>query len=272
MYTDPPTLTRLASAPFADTVDPRFLFRTRQHERALSRLLHVIRGHRALGLVYGDSGTGKTLLSQQLLLELRDTYYHPVVVLAFPGMSRLALLQQMCSELGISANGRYTSEWLHALERWVIDQHREGRRLVVFVDEAHFLRSDALHLLRTISNLETPAEKLVTAILFAEKGLIRRLRHPSYASLSGRICQEVELVPLSAEETQQYVKFRLLVAGMSPVTFSDEALEAIYQLSHGVPREISKAADNALVEASSIGRSAIGAEQVLAAGRRGYSG
>lgn len=271
MYTDSPPVSRLSPPPFADTVDPRFFFRTRQHERALNRVLHVIRGHRALALVYGESGTGKTLTSQQLLQELRDSEYVPVLVLAYPGMSRLAVLQQICSELGVTEKGRYTTDWLHALERWVIDQHREGRRLVILVDEAHFLSSDALHLLRTISNLETPMEKLVTTVLFSETGLLRRLRHPGYAALRGRICQEIELLPLTREETEQYVKFRLLVAGLSPAMFDDEALAAIFQLSRGVPREISRVADAALLEASCNNAPAVDAQQVLAVGRQRYA-
>lgn len=270
MLTDPPTLTRLSVMPFSDTVDPRFFFRTRQHERALNRMLYVVRAHRALGLLYGDSGTGKTLVSQQLMLELRDTYFHPVLVLAYPGMSRMALLKQICTDLDVVENGRYTTDWLYALERCVIDMHRDQKRLVILVDEAHFLSSEALHLLRTISNLETPAEKLVTTILFAETALMRRLSHPSYASLRGRITQEVRLEPLTAEETEQYIKFRLLVAGMAPTVFTPEAMQAIYQLSRGVPREVSKAADNALLEASADRhQTGIGAEFVFSGGRKG---
>lgn len=239
----------LLRSPFADTVNPDFFFQTSQHERAYHRMKLCIQDGRALGLVWGPSGTGKTLLSQILLRELNPVKHVPVVILATPHMSKTGLLREIVKELEMETPARTADDLLDVIHQRIIDEHHAGRRVVIFMDESHFLSSQALHMVRTLTNLETAEEKLVTVILFAEEALRRRLRHPSYDSLRGRISIQAYLAALTPEETEQYIKFRLLVAGGETSLFEPETFNRIHEHSGGVPREISKLADNALLEA-----------------------
>src|SRR3712207_9425285 len=69
--------------------------------------------------------------------------------------------------------------------------------------------------------------------------------------LKDRITIFGALTPLTYEDAVALIDFRWKVAGGSAHPFDDEALEAIFKYSKGLPRKISKLCDNALIRALS---------------------
>jgi len=247
--------------PFGDSVNPEFFFRTEAHEEAFVRMRKCIDEHISLGLTTAPSGTGKTLLTQILLTELDSTRYEPILVLAYPGMKRLGLLREVASEMGMELNHRATLH--HAMEgiqEAIVALHRAGRKLVIIIDECHFLGVEALQMVRTLSNLELPDRKLVTILLFGEESFLQKMGKPEYASIFNRMFVRTHLRPLSAEETQQYVKFRCLVSGGSPGLFAPGFYPRLHELSRGIPREINRLCHEALFEATRAGVKTVGEE------------
>ncbi len=234
--------------PFQDNIDTDLFFRTRQHEEALLKIAMGLRDKHALILLAGVSGTGKTLVSQAALREMDGLLYKPVLILAHPGMSRAGLLSAIVQELELKP-GRFSAQRLRAVQDKALRLYAEGRRLVIIIDEAHFLKADALHLLRTLSNLETEKEKLVTVLLCAELALLRRLRAPSYAALRGRITFVITLSPLSAVDLEQYVKYRLLKCGAEPDLLPPEVYPLALEKSGGIPRQVNRLFYCAFIEA-----------------------
>jgi len=188
------------------------------------------------------------MVSQVALRALDRDLYKPVLVLAYPGMSRAGLLAAILSELEIPA-ARFAHDRLQQIQEAALGLYNAGGRLVIIIDEAHFLQADALHLLRTLSNLETELEKLVTVLLCAEQSLIRRLRAPSYAALRGRINFAIQLDPLSAEALEQYVKYRLLKCGGPPELLTPAIYKLLYEKSGGIPRALNRLLYGSFIEA-----------------------
>lgn len=250
--------------PFNDSVNPEFFYRTQTHETAFVRMMMCARQHKALGLVWGRSGTGKTLLTQMLLAGLSGGEFIPVVILANPGMSKMGLLGCILDELEIARpSGRgSTQEYLECIHSYLMQSYSMGQRVVLIIDETHFLQADQLHMIRALTNMETPQEKLCTIIMLAEETFPRRLRHKRYNSLRSRIAMSSYLMPLSASDTEQFIKFRLLVAGSSEELFDWECFELIHAKTGGICREISKLADNALLETYLQGQSKVTREIV----------
>ncbi|MBI4832520.1 MAG: ExeA family protein [Candidatus Lindowbacteria bacterium] len=249
----------LQRMPFNDSVNPEFFYRTAGHEAALVRMMVCAKQHKALGLIWGRSGTGKTLLAQMLLTALEGNEFIPAVILANPGMSKTSLLACIMEELGIPRtvvreNAQACLENIHS---FLMESYSRGQRVVIIIDEAHFLPSDQLHMIRTLTNLETPQEKLCTVIMMAEETFPRRLRHKRYSSLRGRIALSSYLMPMSRAETEQYMKFRLMIAGSNDDLFSADCYDLIHAHTGGICREISKIADNALMEAYLRGESKV---------------
>jgi general secretion pathway protein A len=260
----------LSSNPFADCVHPSFFFRTESHAEAFRSMMLAIEFHASLGLVTGPSGTGKTLVSQLLLEHLDPSKYQVILVLVTPGLSKTGLLREILSELNIAlpAGINRVQDLVKLLSNQIIDLHERGRRLVMIVDECHLLDADCLHVIRTISNIEIPERKLSTSLLFGESRLNQRLEHPSYESLRNRIYLRAQLQPLSAEETGQYVKYRLLVAGCMAELFTVDALEALHAHSRGVCRTLNKLCMLSLIEGAAHQRQRVDAGIVAACSAR----
>lgn len=254
----------LQKNPFRDTIDTELFFRTRQHEDAALKIKIGIEDHHALILLTGASGTGKTLASQVVLRSLAKDRFESSFVFVFPGMGKGALLGAIITELGLEP-GRYMQDRLRQIQEKAMELHRQEQRLVIVIDEAHFLKSDALHALRTMSNLETEHDKLVTVLLIAEQSLRRRLKAPSYASLRGRITFSIDLLPLSLSDLEQYVKYRILKCGGQFDFFSNEIYGLVHQLSGGIPREINRLLYATLIEAMAANQHTITAELLASA-------
>jgi general secretion pathway protein A len=77
--------------------------------------------------------------------------------------------------------------------------------------------------------------------------------------LKQRIAVKIKLKSFSEEDTRNYIKHRLTVAGSNGEIFSDEAYSLIYQYTHGLPRLINAVCDNALLEGYLFNKNAIDA-------------
>ncbi len=239
----------LEENPFADCVHPAYFFRTEKHAAALRDMMLAVEFNTALGLVTGPSGAGKTLISQMLLRHLDELDQPVILVPVTPGLTMSGLLREILSELEIALPTGIlrVQDLLKLLSNYIIELHEEGHRLVILIDECHFLSADCLHILRTISNLETPEGKLVTCLLFGESRFLQRLQHPTYESLLNRIFLRCQLGHLSAEDTEQYLKFRLMTAGRMSDLFTPEACHMVYEKTGGICRRISKLATLSLI-------------------------
>jgi len=258
----------LKQNPFKDTLDTDLFYRTRQHEEALVKIRIGMDDCHALILLTGQSGTGKTLLSQLVIRSLDPRRFVPIFVPVYPGMGKGMLLAQILAETDQPNSCRFTHERLSLLQEAALALHSSGQRLVVIIDEAHFLKADALHILRTLSNLETEKEKLVTVLLIAENSLARRLSSPSYASLRSRITFAVNLAPLTRAETEQFIKFRLLKCGGPPKLLSDDGYDAVHRMSGGIPREINRLLYNGFLEALSCNQQIVSGALIETAGHK----
>lgn len=250
--------------PFLDSVNPQFFFRTEAHEDAYIKMKKCIEENIAIGLTTALSGTGKTLLTQILLTELEPEHYEPILVLAYPGMTRTALLREVAMETGVQdlAPRAPLHTIMAAIQDRIVELHRGGRKLVIIIDECHFLGVEALQMVRTLSNIELPEKKLITILLFGEDSFLAKMNKPEYASVFNRMFVRARLRPLSEDETRQYVKFRCLVSGGRAGIFSEEFFAALHRLSGGVPRQINRLCHTAMFEAARGGMPLVGKEQL----------
>jgi type II secretory pathway predicted ATPase ExeA len=66
--------------------------------------------------------------------------------------------------------------------------------------------------------------------------------------LKQRVAVKISLKEFSENDTKDYIKHRLTVAGCPKEIFSAEAVQLIYEFPNGVPRLINTVCDNALLE------------------------
>jgi len=241
----------LNEAPFSITPDPAFVYLSPEHREALAHLLYGVGKGGSGGFVQltGEVGTGKTTLCRCLLEQLPPQTR--VALVLNPLLTPRELLATICEELGIPTSGIASSNkaLVDALNRYLLEQHALGRRVVVVIDEAQNLSPEALEQVRLLTNLETDKEKLLQMVLLGQPELRQLLQRRDLRQLAQRITARYHLAPLDEKESAAYVRHRMQVAGAQRTPFTRSALRALYQRSAGVPRLINIIADRALAGA-----------------------
>jgi general secretion pathway protein A len=154
-------------------------------------------------------------------------------------------------------------ESLRRLEYILGENVQAGRHAVVVVEEAHLLEDsgllEPLRLLLNLGPLEKPSFSL---LLVGQPTLLPMVQR--CGPFDERLDVKVLLPALSAEETAEYVQHRLSAAGASREIFSEDGLEAVHELSAGVPRRINRLCDLALLVGFANGQHTIDAETLRA--------
>ena len=240
----------LTEKPFAITPDPRYLFLSERHAEALAHLLYGIDDAGGFVQLTGEVGTGKTTMVRSLLGQLPA--HADVALILNPRVTPEEFLGAIADELHLAvpegARGSVKAV-VDLLNRFLLDAHARGRRVVVIVDEAQQLSADVLEQVRLLTNLETETQKLLQVILVGQPELRDVLARNDLRQLAQRITGRYHLDPLSKAESAAYVRHRLRVAGATTDVFSTGAIAELHRLAHGVPRLINVIADRALLGA-----------------------
>jgi general secretion pathway protein A len=235
-----------SEAPFSITPDPRFLFFSARHQEAFNHLLFGIRERKGFIQLTGEVGAGKTTLCRALLEELGPEVETALIL--NPVLTAPQLLRSILAELGVAVGRIDRARCLEELNRYLLEQVAAGRDVVLIVDEAQDLSAELLEQVRLLSNLETDQRKLLQIVLIGQPELRGLLDQPRLRQLRQRITVRYHLGPLSREETERYIRYRLLVAGAnSRPTFTRWALAGIHRYAGGVPRLINAVADKTLL-------------------------
>lgn len=236
----------LREKPFALSPDPRYLYLAGSHREALAHLLYGIEQGEGFISVTGEVGTGKTTLCRTLLERLDgDT---ELAFLFNPSRTALELLQSICAEFDLPAEGLARRTLMAQLDSFLVEQKRLGRRVLLIIDEAQTLSENTLEQVRLLSNLETSREKLIQILLLGQPELDRKLDGQGLRQLRQRISVRWKLEPLGAEETRAYVRHRVAIAAGQPKElFTEAALHQIHRRTGGIPRLINQLCDRALL-------------------------
>lgn len=223
--------------PFRLTPDPRYLYLSAKHREALGHLVYGIHEGAGFVAITGEIGAGKTTLLRSLLSRADDTTQYAYIL--NPVLTGLELMQEINHELGIPSAGT-RREMLSALNHFLLDQKRRGRRVVIVIDEAQALDGATLEQLRMLSNFETETAKLLQIVLVGQPELRDVLARPELEQLNQRVTVRWHLGPLDRAETAKYVEHRVTTAagGRPRTLFTRGAIGQIYGYSRGVPRLI----------------------------------
>jgi general secretion pathway protein A len=236
----------LREQPFSATPDPKFLFLTPGHREALAQLIYGVQEGKGFIVLTGEVGTGKTTLLRTFMERIgtnTDVAFIFDSTMPFDG-----LLEYMLEDFGIPTPGRTRAQRLFALNRFLIERRRDGQTAAVIVDEAQNLSLANLEHLRLLSNFEMPTGKLLQIILVGQPELREKLARPELRQLRQRLGMRCAIPPLTPEETRNYIRSRLHVAGASDTRlFTDAAVERIAAYTNGIPRLVNILCDHCLL-------------------------
>jgi general secretion pathway protein A len=235
---------------FQNTPDPRFLYRSEQHEESLMRLIYTVRERMGAAMLTGVFGCGKTVLGQALLEEISTDRYK-VAFVTNPQLEYVELLRAIVRNLKdvplpFKKDELSADYLLETLNTILLNNMRDGRDTVIIIDEAHVIRDERIFEgLRLLLNFQLRDRFLLTLLLFGQPELLPMIE--SNKQLEQRIAIKCHIAQLNEKETKEYIMHRLNVAGRNSSIFSDEAIRLIYEHSGGIPRRINRICDLSLL-------------------------
>ncbi|MEZ6112544.1 MAG: AAA family ATPase [Pirellulaceae bacterium] len=247
--------------PFAAAPQADRYFAAESIEHARQTLARAIERAEGPAMVVGPAGTGKTLLCQVLAEQFADSFR--VATLSGARLcTRRALLQNILFELGLPYRDMEEGEL-----RLSLMDHLEGgsrhRTLLLIVDEAHTLPMRLLEELRLLTNLIHDGQPRVRLLLAGGPALEEHFANPKLESFNQRLAARCYLHSFSRDESFRYVRWQIDSAGAnSGALVRDDALQAAYTASDGIPRLLNQVFDHALFLAAAGGHRAIDGEAI----------
>jgi MSHA biogenesis protein MshM len=263
----------LREQPFSLTPDTSFFFACTSYQEALNTLLVAARNGEGFIKIVGEVGNGKTLLCRKFLATLNDNQNSAAAssttaigtqddaaptrargkfataYIPNPYLEPRSLLLALADEFRIQLDKNVDQhELLKQLTLALLNFAREGKRVLVCLDEAQAMPLESLEVLRLLTNLETEKRKLMQVVLFGQPELDERLKQNSVRQLRQRISFQYVLKGLQRDELDRYVRYRLQVAGYKGETlFNSSAVARLHSVTGGTPRLVNIIANKALM-------------------------
>jgi len=256
----------LTERPFSIAPDPHYLYMSLRHKEAMAHLSYGLSQGGCFIVLTGEVGTGKTTLCRNLLSDLPENV--DVALILNANINESELLQTVCDELNITYTERHTQkQLLDLINQYLLATFADNRHTVLIIDEAQLLSRNVLEQVRLLTNLETTKSKLLQIILIGQPELNDLLSRNDLRQLAQRVTARYHLGALQRGEIEEYVNYRLGVAGCRQPLFSRQALNKIHALTAGIPRKINVLADHSLLAAYSQAQSVVDAKTVKKASR-----
>jgi len=234
--------------PFDKDVAPDDLFETSSLAELTARLRHLL-DMRGIGLVTGESGSGKTTACRRLVAGL-NTGLHRVLYVSLTTGNVMDLYKTIAWELGLPTERNRAALFKH-IRTEVSRLCAENRlRPILIVDEAHHLRTDVLEDLRLLTNYAMDSENRLCVILVGHPELRRRLGMSALEAFAQRVVVRAHVRGIARDEIGGYLEHRLRLAGCELALFEPATIEAIHQAANGLPRKVNLLAHHALFAAA----------------------
>jgi type II secretory pathway predicted ATPase ExeA len=253
----------LRDLPFELTPNPSYLFFSARHREALSNLEYGLSSAKALTVLVGEAGTGKTTLLRAALESERCRNVR-CVILTNPALSRGEFIEMLAHRFDLGSEAAQSkTALLEHLDRTLRERRSRGEITALVIDEAQSLSVELLEEVRLLANIETATEKLLPLVLAGQPELATRLNDPALRQLKQRVALRCEIGPFELPETAAYIASRIKTAGgEASRLFTREAVMLIHEYSRGIPRTISVMCDNALLGGMALGRRPVDREVV----------
>ncbi len=251
----------LKKYPFDKNIKTQHALNTEPLKECAARLDYIKRRGGIL-LLTGDPGVGKTLALRRYVDSLNEnlfkTYYTPLSTL-----SRSDLLSHINRLLGLPARISKSASYTQIQQTLLESREQIGKTIVLIIDEAHLLQAGPLEELRLLTNFKMDSYDPFILILSGQSDLRRIMEFAVMEPFNQRIAIRYHMPGLSPEETAQYVTHHLKIAGVQEPLLDEHTMEAVHQVSFGIPRKIGAVTEQALTYAMFDQKRTVSADMVL---------
>jgi putative secretion ATPase (PEP-CTERM system associated) len=244
-----------SARPFQLTPDPQFYFESVSHKKAMSYLGYGLSQGEGFIVITGEVGAGKSTLVAHLM-ERIDPSALSVAQIVTSALDGAEIVHVVAQAFGLAVEGHDKAGALGAIERFLQDEARAGRRCLLVVDECQSLELAALEELRMLSNFQLGSHPLLQSLLLGQPEFRRTLaHHPELEQLRQRVIASHHLEALDSGEVQDYVEHRLGQVGWSgKPAFEEGLIDALYRETDGIPRRVNQVMNRLLLLGAIEGR------------------
>ena len=234
----------LRKPPFDNVPDPSMYVDSHvSMENAIAETLFAIEeGGDSIAVIVGDVGLGKTL-SLRMIIDSLDQEKYKIALITNPSITFFQLAKEIIGQLtGKQCDETRKVDLLETFNKILFETIDEGKKVLIFIDEANAISHASLENLRLLTNMQDDQQNLFTLVLAGQNELARRLEHPKRANLFQRIGTYNRIDKIQSEDLlKTYVETRLKLAGGIRKIFTDDVFNPLWKHSeHGVPRLINK--------------------------------
>jgi type II secretory pathway predicted ATPase ExeA len=233
--------------PYGRDLAPGMLHRHSSHAQAAARITWCI-GERALGLITGEVGAGKTFAIRAALAGL-DQPRHTLIYLPNPAVGVGGIHHAIVTALGGVPKNKKATLIPQAADALATEHAERGRVPILIIDEAHLLDNDQLETVRMLTNHEMDSSSPLACLLVGQPTLRRKVKLGMLAALDQRIALRYNMPGMTREETHSYMTHHLALAGRNDTIFSEDAANLIHDTARGYPRAVNNLAIQALLAA-----------------------
>jgi type II secretory pathway predicted ATPase ExeA len=249
--------------PFGRDLAPGMLHRHAAHNEAVARITWCI-AERAIGVITGEVGAGKTASVRTVLADL-DATRHTVIYLANPMIGVRGLHEAILTTFG-QPPSQFTSRVIaQASAALAAERDERGKTPVLVLDEAHLLRYEQLETIRMLTSHNMDSESPLACLLVGQPTLRRTMKLAVLAALEQRVALRYTMPPMTEPETTSYISHHVKLAGRADTLFTDDAAALIHATARGYPRAVNNLAIAALVAAYAAGKAIIDESSARAA-------
>ena len=231
----------LTGRPFQLTPDPTFYFESLTHRKALSYLSYGLAQGEGFVVITGEVGAGKSTLVAHLMATV-DPARLTAAQIVTSKLDGEELVHVVAQAFGLIVDGHDKASALGAIEAFLHDEARAGRRCLLVVDESQNLELDALEELRMLSNFQLGSHPLLQTLLLGQPEFRDTIQdHPQLEQLRQRVIAANHLEAMELGEVQAYIEHRLKCVGwVGNPQFDQGVYTELYEASGGVPRRINQ--------------------------------
>jgi general secretion pathway protein A len=216
-----------------------------KHKEALATLKYGILDNKGFLLLTGDVGTGKTTLINTLLQSLSDNVICTSV--PDPGLEKLDFFNYIAAAFGIDQEFKTKGAFLSRFRQFLIQADEDNKKVLLIIDEAQLLTQEMLEEIRLLSNIEKTDAKLINIFFVGQNEFNEILNKEQNRAVRQRLTLNYNIDPLTPDETGEYIKHRLSIAGATDPVFDEAAIQEVFMYSGGFPRRINIICDHSLL-------------------------
>jgi len=230
--------------------------------RECTARLEYMRRRGGTMLLTGDPGVGKTVALRRFVDRLNENLFRAVYT-PLTTLRGADLLRHLNDKLGLTNRAAKGTLYRQIQEEILDSREQRGRTVLLIVDESHLLQVGALQELRLLTNFRMDSFDPFLLILAGQSDLRRTMDFAVMEPFAQRLAMRYHMGGLSRQETAEYLRQQLKLAGAHEPVFGEDAVAAIHEATYGIPRKIGAIAEQAMTYAMFADKRTVDADTVL---------